>query len=193
MFSPRTFISPEFMVFCIASKVELELHRLVSSLAGQKVYVVLDEKEISDIPLWLRIAADGLLVRPLDGNFSAQRNALHALVPKGEWICVLDSDETVDIHLLLPMVELKMAEHPNARAFALQRRNVVTKDGVPIKTSLEWQPRIYRCGDVVWKNRIHEELDINERIHEIPVEIGHVKELSRCAAQHEFYEKLKAQ
>lgn len=128
-----------------------------------------------------------LLLRPLAGDFAAQRNACAALNPC-DWLLMLDADERFDLRtlkLLRPVLGQLAGAHPEARVFGLARDNVV--DGRATKIWPDWQYRLVRRG-VKWHNT-DPHPGASPGCHEMPRELHEnpdtVKVLGHLVIRHE--------
>ncbi len=148
--------------------------------------------------------------RALNRNFAEQRNFTKSQC-KGEFIFVLDPDESPAPHLLSRLPEiLGQMERENLDGCILPRFNkIIESDGTIdpstinisqadiIKSPPEDQLRIYRnTADIMWVNPLHESLKGINRALRLPntVDYGifHVKTKKRSIAQVEFYNSINS-
>lgn len=125
------------------------LRTLVAALAPSfdDVLVILDATDARPVPRARTI------VRPLGGDFAAQRNAAQAALVT-DWALHLDTDERPDAELLGALRPLcRLAGEDGIRAIGLRRRNMV--DGCMSALYPDTQYRLLRAGER-FENRVHE-------------------------------------
>lgn len=183
------------ITFCILTKGEYELKRLLDILCGQRILVIFDGDSMRDVPIWLSChkALPTVAVRRLNGDFAAQRNHAHTIVPEGEWVCWLDSDEEIVPSVFIPRLKaLTRVGCP----IAVVRHNMMTKDGEQVDglPVMESHVRAYKVGSGQWVGRLHETFEHRGLLpwQDNMLVVSHAKDVSRCADQHHFYEALKA-
>lgn len=126
-----------------------------------------------------------------DFDFSAQRNACFELMPKDEWVAVIDADEEIiPQSSFFENVNEQIAGDPTCDSFSIKRRNVRIFGGSSDER-FESQPRFFvNNGRIRYRNKIHECAWGCERggyIHGCLID--HVKHQTRCALQHDFYNR----
>lgn len=145
-----------------------------------------------------------LLLRPLERDFAAQRNACAEANPC-DWLCMLDADEQLGLRTLklMPAVLAEVVRvHPHVRVLGMARSNVV--DGRATKVWPDWQHRLVRRG-VRWRNTDPYPGAV-PGCHEVPCELhdaqdtvmvlGHItiehrKSTLRQRGQQELYEACR--
>lgn len=128
--------------------------------------------------------------RHLNDDFSAQRNHLMSLLPRGDFIAMLDADEMVPPYFFQRCSQV-LEQNPEADALSISRKNVVIGYDGSQRIVMERHPRVFRNLEAVYFNgRVHEgQIGLKMQV-ETPVEleIEHVKTEARCSKQHAYYE-----
>ena len=127
--------------------------------------------------------------RKLDYDFSAQRNYLMSLLPRGDFIGMLDADEMVPPYFFTRCAQV-LEQNPEADALSISRKNVVIGYDGSQRITMERHPRVFKNLETVfWNGTIHEGQVGLKAVVETPIEleIEHVKTEARCTKQHNFY------
>ncbi len=117
---------------------------------------------------------------------------------KGDWIIVVDADETVPPTLAVRLREL--AEDPSADAYALPRKNYLHDVWLEGQLWPDHQTRFFRKGVASWSGKVHEAAIIKGRLVTLPADPalalehpGACPEVHRFLARALAYGPLEAQ
>ena len=114
---------------------------------------------------------------PLAENVDMVRNQALAAC-KGDWILVVDADETVSPGLAARLRDLSAT--PTAEAYALPRRNYFYGEWVEHIFWPDHQVRFFRRGAAFWDGVIHHPPEIRGRLEALPA-------VPECALEHPGY------
>lgn len=127
--------------------------------------------------------------RHLNLDFSAQRNHLMSLMPKGDFMAMLDADEMVPV-CFFDHASTFIEANPESDSVSIARKNVTIGYDNSHRIVMERHVRIFRNVDYIhFGGRIHEgQRGLRNTIVLPPEdEIEHTKTEARCKKQHCFY------
>lgn len=126
-------------------------------------------------------------------NFARQKNLLLSKA-SGEWVFLLDADETIPVALAKEIKKV-IASAPEEVAFALPRRNIIF--GAWIKHTgwyPDYQTRLFRKGKVKYYGEVHEQLKVNGALRRLKNALVHhnYQSVGQFLAKQRFYAQLEA-
>lgn len=115
--------------------------------------VVMDMKSTDDTLRIAKFYGARTFSHPDVGYVEPARNAALAKA-RGEWILILDSDETIP-GTLATRITKELILHPSTDAYFLPRKNMVFHKWVHTGWWPDYQLRLFRSGKVQWSDQIH--------------------------------------
>lgn len=153
---------------------EEEVFRLLDILKQQKrldtkVFIVDDYSDTEYYERLVRVAKNDnieLYQHSLNNNFAEHRNFILNIIPKNEWIVMLDADEVVNEKLLVNLV--KTTQNDEYDVFRLPRINTLGETSFDIP-EVNWrkpqgiqypdlQGRVFKNNGTRYEGKVHEQL-----------------------------------
>lgn len=182
-------------VIILTKNEEKNIKECLRSIKWCDEIIVLDDESVDKTVLLAERMGAKVHVRPLNGDFSKQRN-FGLEKAKGEWVLFVDADERVAEPLWFEIMQHTNSSISSANGFYIKRRDIMWGRALNYgETGSSKFVRLGRRGLGLWKGAVHEEWKIKGEKAVLSKELTHYphKNIKSFLREINFYTNLRAE
>lgn len=190
-------MQPKITAIVLTKNEEKNIRECLKSISWCDEVIVIDDESTEKIVEISRRMDASVFVRPLDNNFSAQRN-YGLSKARGEWVLFVDADERVSEALSFEISNIisnwSDGVENEYKGFYIPRVDVLWGKELRYGESNKKLLRLARKNAGKWDGTVHEEWKINGKIGELRNPIAHYphQAVAEFLREINFYTTLRA-